>query len=159
MTLAISSAHADLLVALRRTDEAPRVVVIGATALGHHVALRPTADVDLAIAADPGRISELLQRQGWKADRRLPQRWWFGDALVDVLPATQAAIDAGHVMLGDGHKLSTVGFDIALAHAAPVPIPGTDISVDVASLASIVLLKMVAFLDRPHERLKDAGRR
>ena len=52
-------------------------------------------------------------------------------------------------------ELSTVGFDLALEHAAPVKIPGTDEDVDVASLASIVVLKMVAWLDRQHDRKKD----
>jgi predicted nucleotidyltransferase len=49
----------------------------------------------------------------------------------------------------------TIGFDLALEHASPVAIPGTDGHVDVASLAAIVVLKMVAWLDRPNERERD----
>ena len=57
MTLAIRPAQATLLAALRRAGQ-PRFVVIGATALHHHVPLRrQTADVDLAVVADPEEIA------------------------------------------------------------------------------------------------------
>jgi predicted nucleotidyltransferase len=52
-------------------------------------------------------------------------------------------------------EFSLVGFDLALAHAVPVPLGGVE--VPVATLAAIVVRKMVAWLDRPHERRKDLG--
>jgi predicted nucleotidyltransferase len=156
--LAISPAHCDLLLALARSEPARRVVIIGAAALGHHVPLvRGTADVDLVIVAEAEEIAVLLASLGWERDATQKQRWRDrGHNAVDVLPASASVIAAGKVTLADDERvLSTVGFDLVLAHASDVAIPGTDSNVEVASLATIVVLKMVAWLDRPDERQKD----
>jgi predicted nucleotidyltransferase len=158
VSLAISPAHGDLLGALRHSERAPRVVVIGAAALSHHIRLRrSTADVDLVIVAEADEIRALLESVQWRRDPRQPQRWRDGsNNIVDVLPATHDVIAAGEVTLDGANRLmSTVGFDLVLDHASPVEIGGTGTIVEVASLAAIVVLKMVAWLDRPHERQKD----
>lgn len=158
MTLAISSAHSDLLLAIGRSQGAPRVVVIGAAALGHHVPLtRTTADVDFVVVADAIEISALLDSLAWRRDPKQKQRWRDRHGnMVDVLPATADVIAAGTVTLeNDERVLSTVGFDLVLDHASPVAILGSDAQVDVASLAAIIVLKILAWLDRPHERRKD----
>ena len=54
-----------------------------------------------------------------------------------------------------GKELSLVGFDLALAHTVLVPV--LDVEVEVAELPAIVVLKMIAWLDRPEERRKDLG--
>lgn len=158
MTLAISPAHCGLLLGLRRADPPRRVVVIGAAALGHHIPLaRTTADVDLVIVADAAETNALLGSLGWKRDQQHRQRWRDGLAnIVDALPATAEVIESGEIAL-DGRErvMSTVGFDLVLDHSSPVAIPASDARVDVASLATIAVLKMVAWLDRPHERRKD----
>jgi predicted nucleotidyltransferase len=158
MTLAISPAQGDLLAALQRADS-PRIVVIGATALGHHVKLtRFTADVDLVIVADLEEISQLLEARGWKPDRTEWQRWDCDNSRIDVLPGTARDLERGFVRVeNDDREMSLVGFDLALRHASAVPIPNADETVDVASLASLVVLKMVAWLDRPQQRHKDLG--
>ena len=158
MTLAITPVQAELLVALRRRGS-PRLVVIGATALHHHVNLpRPTADIDLVIVAELQEISELLASHGWERDKRTWQRWFRDGSQLDVLPATPRVLEAGVVRVeGDEREMSMVGFDLALEHVVAVPIPGSHETVDLASLAAIVVLKMVAWLDRPHQRHKDLG--
>lgn len=161
MTLAITPAHTTLLAGLSTSAAAPRVVVIGATALNHHVPLlRMTADVDFVIVAEFEDINARLQTLGWQRDEKAAQRW-RDDALniVDVLPATPAIVAAGFVDLA-GRRLNTLGFDIALANASPVALVDSDSTVDVASLASVVVLKMVAWLDRPERErdLSDIGR-
>ena len=86
MTLAIRPAQATLLAALRRAGR-PRFVVIGATALHHHVPLRrQTADVDLAVVADPEEIGAVLRAQrGWIPDPAHADRWKNGDERLDVV--------------------------------------------------------------------------
>lgn len=81
--------------------------------------------------------------------------WRDGQNIVDVLPATPDVIAAGHVVLADGYRMNTLGFDLALARAERASLPGTSETVEVASLASIVVLKIAAWLDRPHQRRKD----
>jgi predicted nucleotidyltransferase len=156
--LAITRTQAELLLALRR-EGSPRLVLIGATALHHHVSLpRLTADIDLVIVAELKEISELLTSHHWERDKKMWQRWYRYDSQIDVLPATARVLEAGVVRVeGADREMSIVGFDLALEHVVAVPIPGSQQTVDVASLAAIVVLKMVAWLDRPHERHKDLG--
>jgi len=159
MTLEISRAHAQLLVALRRAPSSPRFVIIGAAALKHHVLLpRTTADVDLALVAEPEDIPALLEPLGWHADGRRAQRWRDREGhRVDVLPATDRIIQAGSLLLDGGSSLSVQGFDLALANTVLAHLPGEDEAVELASLGALVVLKMVAWMDRPYDRLRDLG--
>ncbi|MFO0680502.1 MAG: nucleotidyl transferase AbiEii/AbiGii toxin family protein [Sandaracinus sp.] len=133
---------------------------MGAAALGHHIPLsRVTRDVDLALVVAPQEISGLLSSLGWRRDERLTHRWYGAAGFrADVLPATPELVTTGSVQLDRGEKvMSLVGFDLALAHAATIVLDGTDADVKVASLPSLVLLKIVAWHDRPSERTKDLG--
>lgn len=49
--------------------------------------------------------------------------------------------------------MSLLGFDLVLAHATPQPLDDS-LTIDVANLPTLALLKMVAWLDRP-DRQKD----
>jgi predicted nucleotidyltransferase len=156
MTLDIRPAQARLLASIRRAA-APRFVVIGAIALRHHVRLqRETHDVDLAVVADHDEIASVMSGHGWKRDAAHVDRWMHGDERIDVVPATPKLVEAGAVRIGgDGRELSLLGFDLALAHTVLVPV--LDVEVEVAVLPAIVVLKMLAWLDRPHDRRKDLG--
>jgi predicted nucleotidyltransferase len=158
VTLTVAPPHTSLLAALRRAKK-PRFVVIGAVALDHHVPLaRRTGDVDLAIVAEADEIHALLTKHGWEADKRKSQRWRdAGGHEIDVLPATPRLLRAGSVDFDGESTMSLVGFDLALEYAEGVPLLGTDVEVEVASLATIVVLKMTAWLDRPQQRLRDLG--
>ena len=160
MTLPITASQGQTLLALRTHAPTVRFVVIGATALGHHVTLdRTTADVDLALAVGAHELGDLLEGLGWKRDQRMPQRWYgVAGSRVDALPASAELVRAGSVRLADeDFEMSLIGFDLALDHAENVLVPGFQQTVQVASLASLVVLKMVAWLDRSHERKKDLG--
>jgi predicted nucleotidyltransferase len=160
VTLELSRAHSRLLLALRRAPGAGRFVLVGAAALKHHVLLpRTTEDVDLALVAEPEEMAGLFGSLGWHPDERQAQRW-RDDAghRIDVLPATDRIIEAGTLLLdGDTRRMSMAGFDLALANTVSVDLPGEEATVEVASLAALVVLKMVAWMDRPHERLRDLG--
>jgi predicted nucleotidyltransferase len=156
VTLEISRPHARLLAALHRAPNSPRFVIIGAAALKHHIVLpRTTADVDLALVAEPEEILALLGSMGWHPDARQAQRWRDDEGhRVDVLPVTDRIVEAGSLLLdGGARRVSMLGFDLALARTVLVEVPGEDEAVEVASLGALVVLKMVAWTDRPHDRL------
>ncbi len=159
MTLPVSPAHARLLAALSQGHGGRRFVIIGAVALGHHIALpRATADVDLALVAELDEFDSILGKAGWVPDPRTPQRWCDHDGnKADVVPATPRLVQEGSISFGRGTKMSLVGFDLAFGHTVRVTLPGYDLEVEVACLPALVVLKIVAWLDRPHERAKDLG--
>lgn len=160
MTLAITPAQARALAALRVGLPETRLVVIGAAALGHYVPLtRATADIDLAIVLAPADLDRVLGPLGWQRDARMRQRWHGPEGvLVDLLPATDELVAAGEIRFdGDDLRMSLVGFDLALRHTTRVTLSVGDVDVELATLAVLVVLKMVAWLDRPHERTKDLG--
>lgn len=160
MTLALSAAQCRALHQLRATHPALRFVLVGAAALGHHVPLpRSTADIDLAIAVSPNDLDAVLGACGWVRDPRALQRWRGPDGVVvDALPVSDALLAAGEVRFGDGDfVMSLVGFELAMRHTELVDLPASDARVEVASLAALVVLKIVAWLDRPYERTKDLG--
>ncbi|MCK6572655.1 nucleotidyl transferase AbiEii/AbiGii toxin family protein [Myxococcota bacterium] len=160
MSLPISPAHAAQLAALLGAASQVRVVVVGATALGYHLPLpRDTKDVDLAVAVAVDDVPTLMAAVGWARDPDEVQRWNGPEAFrVDVVPASAELVEQGEVRLDAGaHRMSLVGFDLVFRHAERVTLPGTSVAIDVAALSTLVVLKMVAFLDRPHARARDLG--
>lgn len=160
MTLPVSPAHAAQLAALTMAAPVTRVVVVGATALGHHLPLpRDTKDVDLAMAVAVDEVAPLMATVGWTHDPKELQRWNGPAAFrADVVPASPDLVRRGEVRLDDGARsMSLVGFDLVFQHAERVDLPGTGSQIEVASLSTLVVLKMVAFLDRPHARARDLG--
>jgi predicted nucleotidyltransferase len=160
VTLAITPAQARALAALRVGIPETRLVMIGAAALGHYVPLsRTTADIDLAIVLAPADLDGVLGPLGWRRSARMRQRWHGPeDVLADLLPATDELIAAGEIRFdGDDIRMSLVGFDLALRHTTRVHLPVDGVDVELATLAVLVVLKIVAWLDRPHERTKDLG--
>ncbi|MEZ4471121.1 MAG: hypothetical protein R3F60_10045 [bacterium] len=80
-------------------------------------------------------------------------RWVFdGAPNVDVVPVE--AGDESPLMV-DGWSLSRVGMGSVISMA--VPLVGAPRDIRLAPIPSIVLMKMVAFLDRPQAREKDRG--
>ena len=135
-----------------------KFVVVGATAIGVHLGLhwRGTYDLDLTVAASPGSFEEELQRQGWSRNKAMLQRWFSPDNQpVDIIPASKEAIVAGGFTWPDGSaRISLVGFRMTFENAVPVPIGGHQ-TVQVATLPSVVVLKIAAYTDRPSERGRD----
>src|SRR5690606_31635760 len=115
-------------------------------------------DLDLLIVSDAGRPAEILEPLGWVRHRRLPHRFLRGqDLIADVLAVNDTVLRAGVLELEPGIRMNLQGCDLALQHAAPLPLPGLDVEVEVASLGALVVLKAAAYTDRPHERSKDLG--
>ncbi len=101
----------------------------------------------------PEDLDAVLGLCGWQRDPRMLQRWRSpGGAVVDVLPANDALLAAGEIRFGGGaFAMSLVGFDLAMRHTVQVTIPASEACVEVASLAALVVLKIVAWLDRPYD--------
>jgi predicted nucleotidyltransferase len=141
---------------LLEAADAPRFVLIGATSLAVHVPLdRTTNDIDLIFVATPSEYEPWFETHGWHRSRAMVHRWARDSVYVDVLPATQDILHAGQVTFEDGAVMSTVGFDLVLTHAQRLPVASTALRIEVASLPSLVVLKLAAWLDRPLEREKD----
>lgn len=158
MTLALSSEQCRALLDLRATHPSLRFVVVGAAALGHHLPLpRSTADIDLAMTVAPEDLDDVFGVCGWQRYPRMLQRWRSpGGAVIDVLAVNDALLAAGEIRFGGGDfAMSLVGFDLAMRHTVRVAVPASEACVEVASLAALVVLKIVAWLDRPYDRTKD----
>jgi predicted nucleotidyltransferase len=150
--------------ALQALDEAlghTGYALIGAAALGYHIELpRYTADLDLIVACEANDLDARLIGRGWQRDARLAYRWQLQRVNVDIVVASTHDLAVGYVDY-DGYRLNLVGCDLALRHAQvaqlrPQPDEGTATCL-IATLPSIVVMKMAAWLDRPSARTKDLG--
>ena len=150
--------HAAVLRDLQTIWTPERFIVIGAAAIACHLDFRwrITVDLDLSVAATPEDFAKDLQGLGWRREKGAQQRWVAPDGTyVDVLPAPPAFVREGEFTWPDGSaRLNLVGFRLAFADAVPLEqTPG--IRARVASLPSLVVLKMASYLDRPRERDSD----
>ena len=158
--LPLSRDQIDALVSLRRIFGERQCVLIGAAALAIHVPLRrETKDVDLVVVVSETDLPNILEDAGWQRDKRMAQRWHSpGGAAADILPATAELVARGEIRFdGDTKSMSLLGFDLALKHTIQKDLPGTEAKIEIADLPVVVVLKMVAWLDRPAERSKDLG--
>jgi predicted nucleotidyltransferase len=149
--------HVPVLRALGEIWGPDRFIVIGAAAVGYHIGMtwRGTLDLDLSVAAGIEKYEADLEGLGWRQDEKVPQRWYSPeDLIIDVVPAEPNSIRAGSFAWPDGSTMNLLGFRLAFADAIPVEI-GLATNIRVASLRSIVVLKMSAYLDTPWERETD----
>ena len=128
---------------------------------------RTTKDLDLAVfindtAEYDALLTWLVEQQGFTRAQSsafcllYPSATGSGHVAVDLMPFGAIADEAGDVYFsGRGmERISTVGFTEVLAEAATVATP-TGQQWRVVTLPGIVVLKLVAWQDRP-ERGKDA---
>lgn len=136
-----------------------RFVLIGAQALGCFLELgwRETQDIDVTVMTSVSEYPAGLEVvPGWTRDSTIRHRWNSRSGVrVDVLPTgTDGHATRALEWPGEDRILSRVGMRLAVDYAAEVPM-APDLSVMVASLPTICVLKMIAYLDRPHERQRD----
>lgn len=125
---------------------------------------RATEDIDFGIAVgswtEYERLKEnLLKSARFKADTKAAHRLWHdsGSAQIkiDLVPFGKLESPPGQIAFPPGDfVITTSGFEEVLSDALLIEI-GKELTVRVASLAGIALLKMIAFGDRPHERRRD----
>ena len=133
-----------------------RVILIGAAALGCHVPMtwRRTHDLDLTIMTDMETAAAALRAAGLVRDPKVEHRWLAQCVRLDVLPATSRDIERKRLVWPSGAIMSLVGFDLAFAHTLPVPLSAT-CAIQVPKLPVLAMLKMISWLDAPHERSRD----
>lgn len=133
-------------------------IVIGAATVSWHLGLhwRVTKDLDLAVACHPDGFVQDLERLGWRRDRHAAHRWRLPDSsIVDVVPAHPDLVAAGQfVWPGSEVRMRLLGFRLAFADAGLAEIGG-ETRVRVASLRSLAVLKIAAYLDLPWDRVSD----
>lgn len=134
-----------------------KVALVGALALACHIRLqRLTDDLDLVVAITADALpGPLAARSSWTPHPKMEHRFFYRrDTTVDILPAAPELIAQGYIAWPSGHRMSLVGFDLVFAHGAELDL-GDATPLWVPSAATIALLKMCAWLDKPHERQKD----
>lgn len=136
-----------------------KVVLIGASALACSLEMRwrKTDDLDLTVSAAVDEYSAALAAlPGWRRDPKQEQRWFArGDVKVDIVPAGPALVETGEIVWPrSGMRMSLVGLGLAFQNNIPVPLRvGGEFYA--ATVPAVVILKMVAYLDRPAERGRD----
>jgi predicted nucleotidyltransferase len=132
-------------------------VVVGAAALGrfYEMRWRETGDVDFAIALATTEVESTLTELGFRRDARNSLRWHPPIGVpLDVLPITPDALAARKLVLDSGDReMNVTGFELAFANGVDFAV--SESTVKVAIPPVVVLLKMIAWLDRPYEREKD----
>jgi predicted nucleotidyltransferase len=153
---------AELLAAVRAAAGDAPLLLIGAAArdllLVHAQgirAARATEDTDVALAVgswnDFQRLREALLRSGaFTADDPL-HRLWRGGQRLDIVPfgGVERKDRSIEWPTEGGEVMNVAGLAEALATAAAVTLPG-GVSIDVASLPALTLLKIWAWMDRRH---------
>lgn len=151
-----TAAQLNALRSLRAAYPDAEIAIIGATALAFHLDMtwRTSVDLDLVIAVsavdlDPSRLP------GWRRHPKLEHSWKTDQgALIDLVPAPRDALDAGELVWpASGHRMNLTGIRQGLQSSKVQLTP--DISIAVASVPAIALMKMSAVVDRPYERVKD----
>jgi predicted nucleotidyltransferase len=129
-------------------------VLIGANALAVQVDLewRQTNDLDfvvsIALEEYPAGLETL---NGWQRRPRAGEHAWLSPTgvRVDVVPAGPALLRAGFLTWPQsGYRMNLVGLRLAFDHNVLVEV-AERCRVRVATTPAVVVLKMVAFLDRP----------
>lgn len=129
---------------------------------GHGMAIRRfTADVDVALAVrtwrDYDSLTKALVARGAKRDRKV-HRFRHGEWTLDVLPFGGVASNDEIRWPPEGNPvMSVLGFEEASRHTVSVLLPG-NVSIAVASIPALLILKVIAWKERHFERPRDDAR-
>jgi len=117
---------------------------------------RQTHDLDLSVSIALHEYSAGLEAPGnWTKDPHLPHRWISPYGVrVDILPIDAKALDERRLEWPDGRIMKLVGSRLVFSESIACVL-SDELTLDVAPLPVITLLKMVAYQDRPYERESD----
>ena len=133
------------------------IVLIGALGLGHHIDMgyRSTDDVDLVVGVEfdefPGPLALRLQQTPGCPEHR----FYSTDGVqLDVLPAGPKLRKEGKLAWPSGQVMNLLGFDLAFQHREQIGVSAS-LRVSIPRAPVFLLLKVVAWTDRPADRPKD----
>lgn len=157
--VAFTNEQVAALKTMQRIWPKEQIVLIGASALGHLIDMRwrQTHDLDFSISISAEEYAHGLKRlPGWTRDQRFEQRWIApGDVRIDIIPAGPKLLAVGEIVWPEsGIRMSLVGLRLAFENSLWLHV-AEDLELQVARAPVIAVLKMVAYQDRPHERLGD----
>ena len=157
---AFTERHVRAVRSLRAIWPSARLVVVGGLAVQHHTEMqwRTTNDIDFAIGIEieefPGKL-EAASDWANDPDGHEHCKLFEGSLLADFLPVGPDAASKTQITWPDsGYSMTVIGFDLAFEYQSLASI-GDGVQVAVADLAVVIILKMIAFLDRPPQRLRD----
>ncbi len=134
-------------------------VLVGASALGCFLDFRwrATNDIDISVSIELDELPAGLDRlPGWSPDPRAEHRWLAPeDVKVDILPAGPNLRRAGILRWPrSGNEMSLLGQRLAFEQARDVQV-ASGLSIRVAPVPVVCVLKMVAYQDQPQARTRD----
>ena len=119
---------------------------------------RATRDVDFAVRVEDWDIYNELRRRliekGFK-ENRAPHIFIFKTATFDIIPFGEITTEKSEILWPqDGRVMTMLGFEEAFntSHRFTT---SKELRIHIASLASLVMLKIIAWKDRPTERSQD----
>jgi len=117
---------------------------------------RGTADLDLTLTASLEEYLGVTPAPGWRRDRWMEHRWYSPTGeIVDIIPAGPDLLQRGVVEWPrGGHRMSLVGLRLAFERGVPIAV-APDLTIKVAPVPVLTVLKIVAYEDRPAERERD----
>lgn len=135
------------------------VTLVGASALGCAMDMRwrTTYDLDVSVAISikeyPAGLETLV---GWSRHPALEHEWLAPQNIkVDIIPAGPELLKAGRLVWPEsGMEMSLIAFRLAFEYSETIAI-ARDLSVQVAPVPVIAVLKTLAYQDRPTERRAD----
>lgn len=137
------------------------IVLIGAVAFQYHFPQehRHTSDIDVAVALDLDDFELLggrLAADGWTPQAPSRHRWQSkSGTLLDLLPAGPRLRHEGKVVWpGSTLSMTLTGFGRAFANSKRVE-AAHNLQLNLVDIPTLLILKMVAFLDSPERRMKD----
>jgi predicted nucleotidyltransferase len=135
-----------------------RFCLIGASALACQIDLRrQTDDLDISVSVSLDELAAGLPRlKAWKRNPEKEHEWRSPVGIkVDVVPAGPSLLAAGEIIWpGTGVRMNLTGVRLALEQGITFEVD-RGLSIPVAPVAVIAVLKMISYLDRPAERGRD----
>jgi predicted nucleotidyltransferase len=157
--MGLSPEQTETLGTLREIFPQIRCVLIGASAISCFMDMhwRQTHDLDVMVSISQRQYSGTLRRYtDWTRDPSREYRWFSPQGVrVDIIPAGPQDLANGNLVWDTtGAVMNLTGFRHVFERAVTIQL-APDCPAEIAPPEVIVLLKMVAYLDRPQERARD----
>jgi predicted nucleotidyltransferase len=129
---------------------------------GDRKPVRATQDIDFAVMIPNKDVYEALKKyleenENFKPDERDPYRMTAKGIIIDLLPFGKIESKERTVIVHGKEitKLNVLGLSEVYLSAGSVSIDNDDSVFKVATLPGICILKLIAYTDRPDDRIKD----